>query len=60
MVRKSDNKKAERKKITTDYLIEPGYPIIYARTRWMNKVEQLKKSTKNRRKRSKIDKWRFK
>ncbi|MGY5863771.1 MAG: hypothetical protein RTV41_04155 [Candidatus Thorarchaeota archaeon] len=60
MVEKSGSSRSERKKLTTDYLYEPGKPIVFA---WIGvgaRLKKVKKFGKNRRKRSKVDKWRFK
>ncbi|MFW9767328.1 MAG: hypothetical protein ACFFEM_00805 [Candidatus Thorarchaeota archaeon] len=57
---KSEHSKSSRKKMGIDYLVRPGYGTIYARTDWVRRVDMIKKLSKNRKKRSKVDKWRFK
>ncbi|MFX1482509.1 MAG: hypothetical protein ACFFCP_04890 [Promethearchaeota archaeon] len=60
MAEKSRHHKSERKKMGIDYLVRPGYGTIYARTDWERRIDKIKKLSKNRKKRSKADKWRFK
>ncbi|MFW9789307.1 MAG: hypothetical protein ACFFE1_16670 [Candidatus Thorarchaeota archaeon] len=60
MVKRSRTTIADRKKIGPEYLISSGYGILFIHTNWLKHLEQIKRFAKHRKKRSKIDKWRFK